>query len=42
MKEHCQTGFEDTRRTLRHPEWLAKSKRHASVEIHDLHRDDDA
>jgi NTE family protein len=42
MKEHWQTGYEDTKRTLRHPEWLAKPKQQASVEIHDLHRDDDA
>ena len=42
MKEHWQTGYEDTNRTLRHPEWLAKPKQQASVEIHDIHRDDDA
>ncbi|HMK67010.1 MAG TPA: patatin-like phospholipase family protein, partial [Stellaceae bacterium] len=42
MREHWETGYHDTRRTLRHPEWLAPTKNKDGVVVHDLHRDDDA
>ena len=40
MREHWESGFADTLRTLRHPEWLAKSSILDGVSIHDLHRED--
>ena len=41
MREHWQTGYDDTHRTLRHPDWLAAPQGDGGVVIHDLHRDDD-
>lgn len=41
MREHWQAGYDDTRRTLRHPDWLAPPRGDGGVVIHDLHRDDD-
>jgi len=40
MREHWQSGYEDTLRTLRHPEWLKRSSIRHGVSIHDLHRED--
>ncbi len=40
MKEHWASGYADTLRTLRHPEWLARSSIKGGIVIHDLHRDD--
>jgi NTE family protein len=40
MREHWESGYEDTLRTLRHPEWLRRSSISAGVSIHDLHRED--
>jgi NTE family protein len=37
MRDHWQSGYEDTKRTLRHPEWLAKSKTAAGLIVHDVH-----
>ncbi len=39
MEEHWQAGYDDTRRTLRHPEWLEPPPPHAGVVVHDLTRD---
>jgi NTE family protein len=33
-------SYEDTLRTLRHPEWLERSAIARGVTIHDLHRED--
>ncbi|MCI0737348.1 MAG: patatin-like phospholipase family protein [Beijerinckiaceae bacterium] len=39
MREHWGSGYEDTLRTLRHPEWLERSTMTPGVTIHDLHRE---
>jgi len=43
MREHWQAGYDDTRRTLRHPDWMVMPENAAKdgVLVHDLHRDDD-
>jgi NTE family protein len=40
MREHWDSGYEDTLRTLRHPEWLERSAISRGVTVHDLHRED--
>jgi NTE family protein len=40
MREHWDSGYEDTLRTLRHPEWLERSAITRGVTVHDLHRED--
>jgi NTE family protein len=40
MREHWESGYEDTLRTLRHPEWLKRSSITTGLTIHDLHRED--
>lgn len=40
MRDHWESGFEDTMRTLRHPKWLERSNVTRAVTLHDLHRDD--
>ena len=40
MREHWDSGYEDTLRTLRHPEWLQRSALARGVTVHDLHRED--
>lgn len=40
MREHWTSGYEDTLRTLRHPEWLQRASVPGAVAVHDLHRDD--
>ena len=40
MKEHWASGYTDTLRTLRHPEWLKRSSIRGGIAIHDLHRED--
>jgi NTE family protein len=40
MREHWDSGYEDTLRTLRHPEWLELSAISGGVTVHDLHRED--
>lgn len=40
MREYWDSGYEDTLRTLRHPEWLEGSAITRGVTIHDLHRED--
>ena len=40
MREHWQSGYDDTLRTLQHPEWLKRSSIRHGVSIHDLHRGD--
>lgn len=40
MREHWESGYEDTLRTLRHPEWLKRSLVTRGVTVHDLHRED--
>ncbi len=40
MQEHWAEGLDDIRRTLQHPEWLARPTRSKSVVTHDVHRED--
>ena len=40
MREHWDSGYADTLRTLRHPEWLTRSSIRQGISIHDLHRED--
>ena len=40
MREHWQSGYDDTVRTLRHPEWLRRSSIRHGIAVHDLHRED--
>ena len=41
MREHWQSGYEDTKRTLKRPEWLAIPSREVGVLVHDVHRERD-
>ena len=40
MRERWDSGYEDTLRTLRYPEWLERLAISSGVTIHDLHRED--
>ena len=40
MSEHWESGYADTLRTLRHPEWLTRASIKGGIAIHDLHRED--
>ncbi|WP_411905393.1 DUF3734 domain-containing protein [Rhizobium mayense] len=42
MREHWDMGLEDTKRTLRHTDWLLPPFTDDAVAIHDLHREDPA
>ena len=39
MREHWQSGYEDTRRPLKRQEWLAIPSREVGVLVHDVHRE---
>ena len=39
LREHWQSGYEDTKRTLKRPEWLAIPSREVGVLVHDVHRE---
>lgn len=39
MKDHWKAGYNDTIRTLRHPEWMALPPRHIGIAVHDVHRE---
>jgi hypothetical protein len=41
MREHWQSGYEDTRRTLKHKRWLAMPSDGAGLVVHDVHREQD-
>jgi len=41
MREHWQSGYEDTRRTLKQQKWLAMPPRGAGIVVHDVHRSED-
>jgi NTE family protein len=38
MREHWQSGYEDTRRTLKRQEWMAMPPKGSGVLVHDVHR----
>jgi NTE family protein len=40
MREHWDAGYRDTRRTLRHTDWLQVST-DGGIAVHDVHRIDD-
>jgi NTE family protein len=41
MREHWQSGYEDTKRTLKHQKWLTMPPQGAGIVIHDVHREED-
>ena len=41
MREHWQSGYEDTRRTLKHQKWLTMPAAGAGIVVHDVHRQED-
>jgi len=41
MREHWQSGYEDTRRTLRRKDWLSMPPAGAGIVVHDVHREDE-
>jgi NTE family protein len=40
MREHWQSGYQDTRKTLKHRQWLEKPPESVGMTVHDVHRDD--
>jgi hypothetical protein len=40
MGEHWQSGYEDTKRTLRRKDWLAMPPHDSGIVVHDVHRED--
>ena len=40
MREHWQSGYQDTRKTLKHGRWLEKPPETIGMAVHDVHRDD--
>ena len=42
MREHWDSGYQDTRKTLRHHQWLEKPSETVGMTVHDVHRDDPA
>jgi NTE family protein len=41
MNEHWQSGYEDTKRTLKRRDWLTMPAEDAGLVIHDVHRDEE-
>src|SRR5215813_7978674 len=41
MREHWQSGYEDTKRTLKHRKWLEMPPEGAGCLVHDVHRQED-
>jgi NTE family protein len=41
MREHWNSGYLDTQRTLRHRDWLNVARTDAGLSVHDIHRVDD-
>jgi NTE family protein len=39
MREHWQSGYEDTRRTLKRKEWLVMPPDGSGIVVHDVHRE---
>ncbi|CAN1515222.1 RssA Predicted esterase of the alpha-beta hydrolase superfamily [Rhabdaerophilaceae bacterium] len=42
MREHWDSGYQDTRKTLQHRRWLEKPPESIGMTVHDVHRDDPA
>jgi NTE family protein len=41
MREHWDSGYRDTKRTLAHRDWLRGHKPDRGIEVHDIHRQTD-
>jgi hypothetical protein len=41
MRGRWQSGYEDTRRTLRHQKWLTMPPQGVGIVVHDVHREED-
>ncbi|MEI8152334.1 MAG: DUF3734 domain-containing protein [Hyphomicrobiales bacterium] len=41
MNEHWQSGYEDTKRTLKRKDWLTMPKAGVGLVVHDVHREDE-
>jgi NTE family protein len=41
MNEHWQSGYEDTKRTLKRKDWLTMPAEDAGLVVHDVHRDEE-
>lgn len=41
MREHWVSGYEDTKRTLKHQKWLKMPPPGAGIVVHDVHREED-
>jgi NTE family protein len=41
MREHWESGYEDTKRTLKHQKWLKMPPPGAGIIVHDVHREED-
>jgi Patatin phospholipase len=39
MREHWQSGLDDTRRTLKRRDWLALPEAGMGIVVHDVHRE---
>jgi NTE family protein len=40
MREHWQSGYEDTKRTLKHQKWLTMPPPGSGIIVHDVHREE--
>ena len=40
MREHWESGYQDTRKTLKNRAWLVKPPESIGMTVHDVHRDD--
>ena len=40
MREHWQSGYEDTKRTLKHQRWLKMPPLGSGIVVHDVHREE--
>ncbi len=41
MREHWQSGYEDTKRTLKNREWMKMPEDGVGIVVHDVHREND-
>jgi NTE family protein len=41
MREHWDSGFHDTQRTLAHKDWLEGPITETGIATHDIHREED-
>jgi NTE family protein len=41
MREHWQSGYEDTKRTLKHQKWLKMPPQGTGIVVHDVHREEE-